>query len=201
MLYQYPLQIKFKVLALAARFSITDSTGKEIFYIEQKIFAMREAIKVFNNQTEKQQIFGIKTQKVIDFGAQYFFYNGTDEATPIGSIKEEGMRTLLKATYNILNKANEQKYQIIEINPWTRVVDALLSQLPFVGVFSGYFFNPVYHVINVATNQPVLILRKQASFLERQFGIEVVDANLSPEDETSCLLGIMMMILLQKNRG
>ena len=88
MLFQYPLQIRFKLVALSPKFSITDNSDKEIMYIEQKLFALRESIKIFNNQTEKNQIYNIKTSQVIDFGAQYYFYNGSNDTNSLCSIKQ-----------------------------------------------------------------------------------------------------------------
>jgi hypothetical protein len=201
MLYQYPLQIRFKLLALAARMTVSDASGKETLYIEQKVLAIREAIRLYNNQQEKHQVFGIKTQQIIDFGAQYSFYIGTDETSPVGSVKEEGLKTLFKASYNILDKGNAVKFIIKETNPWIKVLDYLVSQFPIVGMFAGYFFNPTYQVIHVQTNQTVMLLKKQPSFWERQFIIETIDQTLTQEDETICLLGVITMILLQKNRG
>ncbi len=201
MLHQYPLQIRFKLIALAPRFSITDSSNKEVLYIEQKVLAIREAIRVYNNQNDKNQVYGIKTPQILDFGAQYFFYTGTDEATPIGSIKQEGLKTIFKATYNILDQANNIKFTIIENDPWVRFIDFLFTQIPFLGIFAGYLFHPTYNVIDSQTNKTVMVLKKVPSFLERQFSVELIDQNISPVDEVNCLLGIIMMIQLQRSRG
>lgn len=92
MAYQYPLQIRFKLLAFAPQISVTDADGREVLYIGQKLFALRETIPVYNTQTEKKQVYGIKTRQVSDFG----FYNRADEVTPKGPTKEEGLKTLYR---------------------------------------------------------------------------------------------------------
>lgn len=199
MIFNYPLQIRFKLVSLSPRFSITDNSGNEIMYIEQKLMALRENIKIFNNQTEKVQIYNIKTPQILDFGAQYYFFGGMDEANPIGSIKQEGLKTITKATYNIFDKLNNLKFTITETDPWIRLVDFLFSQIPLLGLFSGYFFHPSYDI--KTANQIVMKITKEPSFFERQFRIEIIDQNLIQEDEISCLLGLIMMIQLQKNRA
>jgi hypothetical protein len=201
MLYQYPLDVRFKLLALAAKISIKDASKNEVMYIEQNLFAFKEAVRIYNNSIEKKQVYLIKAKQVIDFGAEYVFYKGADETTSMGSVKEEGLRSIFKATYHLLDTSGQEKYTIKEENEWTKIIDGILSQIPIVGIFAGYFFNPVYNVIHAQTKQPVIILRKVPSFWERQFRIEIVDQNLSQEDETSCLLGLIMMVHLQKNRG
>lgn len=201
MLFQYPLQIRFKLAALTSRFSIADNTNKEIMYIEQKVLALREAVRVYNNQNDKEQIFGIKTNQMLDFSARYFFYTGADETSPIGSIKEEGLKTIFKATYNLFDRDNILKFTIKETDPWIRLVDFLFSQIPILGLFAGYVFHPSYDVINTQTNQKTITLKKLSSFWERQFSIEVIDQSLNPNDEFICLLGIIMMIQLQRGRA
>ena len=201
MIFNYPLQIRFKLVSLSPRFSVTDSSGNEIMYIEQKLMALRESIKIFNNQTEKEQIYNIKTPQIIDFNAQYFFHKGSDESTLLGSIKQEGLKTITKATYNIFDKLNSLKFTVTETDPWIRLVDFLFSQIPILGWFSGYVFHPSYDVTSKETNQNVMTIAKEASFFERQFRIEIVDHNLNPEDEINCLLGLILMIQLQKGRA
>lgn len=201
MLFQYPLQIRFKLIALSPKFSITDKSNNEIMYIEQKLMAIRENIKIFNNQTEKNQVYNIKTPQIIDFGAQYYFYNGTDQTTPLGSIKQEGLKTITKATYHIFDKLNNLKFTLTETDPWVRLIDFLFTQIPILGMFSGYLFHPTYDVKLKETGQVVMKLTKEPSFFERQFRIDVLDTNITPENEISCLLGIIMMIQLQKGRA
>lgn len=201
MVYQYPLQVQFKILAFAPQMSLTDATGREIMYSEQKVFALREAIKIYNNQQEKKQIYGIKTQQVIDFGAQYYFYKSTDETSSFGSIKEEGFRSLFKATYTIFDKSDNPIFTISETNPWVSVVDSLINMIPYAGFLTGYFLNPSYQVMEAQSKKVTMILKKTPSFWERQFRIDIVDKKLSEENEIMCLLGIVMMVQLQKERG
>jgi hypothetical protein len=201
MQYSYPLKLRFKLMALAPRISLTDSVGNEVMYIQQKAFALREAIRIYNNEQEKSQIYGIKTNQIIDFGAQYFFYLGADETSPTGSIKEQGLKTLFKATYTIFDRHNNPKFVIKETNAWVKVGDYILSQIPLLGLLTGHFFNPSYQVTNLATNQAVMLLKKEPSFFERQFSISVQDQSLPPEDEIGALLGLIMMVLLQRGRG
>lgn len=201
MLYNYPLQVRAKVLAIAPQISVIDASGMEILYIEQKIFALREAVKIYNNQKEKKQIYSIKTKQIIDFGAQYYFYKNSDEASAFGSIKEKGLRSLFKATYVIYDKSGTELFTISETNPWISLTDSVLSMIPYAGFLTGYFLHPSYEIIDILTNKKVITLKKEASFFERQFRIDAVDNNLSSEMEIMSLLGILMMIQLQKNRG
>ena len=88
---------------------------------------------------------------------------------------------------------------IQEENGWVKVLDALLGEIPILGMFTGYFFNPSY---SVARPDGTLVarLKKQASFFGRKFSVEQV-APFEQGEEQRVVLGLMMMILLERRRG
>ena len=49
MSYKYPLNLSFKLIVLAPQISVKDANGKEIFYVKQKVFALKEAVKIFSD--------------------------------------------------------------------------------------------------------------------------------------------------------
>lgn len=197
----YPLHLRFRILTIGNQIYLTDSADKEIIYIEQKIFALRESVKVYNNRDEKKQIYGIKTKKVIDFGAEYFFFQGEDETKVLGSLKEEGLKSILKASYIIRDSNGKDALKITEKNPWVKLFDLLFSLIPYADFLTGYIFHPVYEVTDLSTNHVVMTFRKEASFWERQFIIDEPVGTISKENETNTILGIIMLLLLQRNRG
>ena len=54
------------------------------------------------------------------------------------------MRSIFKANYEIHDAADQQVMKIHEENGWIKVSDALVGELPVVGMFTGYMFNPAY---------------------------------------------------------
>ncbi|HEY9807333.1 MAG TPA: hypothetical protein V6D04_12240, partial [Candidatus Obscuribacterales bacterium] len=90
-------------------------------------------------------------------------------------------------------------FTISEQNPWIKVMDALFAEIPVVGLFTGYVFNPSY-VVKRASGNPVMYLEKQPAFLSRIFTIKQVD-QLSDSEESQVLLSLVMMILLERSRG
>jgi hypothetical protein len=88
---------------------------------------------------------------------------------------------------------------IQEENPWIKMADALLSEIPILGIFSGYFFHPVYQVTR-ADGTPVMRMTKQPAFFEGKFSVEKLGA-LNETEEQRVLLSLMMAILLERSRG
>lgn len=196
---QYPLSINFKLLALAPRMIVRDAAGKDVFFVSQKVLALKEDVRIFQDESKSRQLFQINADRVIDFSAQYHIKNSETGQT-IGSVKHKGMRSIWKATYLIFNAAGEQVYTIQEDNPWAKVGDALLSEVPILGMFSGYMFHPKYSAKDMNGNS-VMRLDKKPSFFERSYAVEKLDSSLDNASEELILMSYMMMIQLERSRG
>jgi uncharacterized protein YxjI len=192
----YPLQVSFKLLAIAQQLSITDAQGNLISYVKQKAFKLKEAVTVFADVEQTRPLYMINADKVLDFSARYRFTDANGQ--PIGSVKRQGMKSIWKARYDILD-GETPVMMISEENGWIKVFDALLGEVPIVGMFTGYFFHPAYKVTH--TNGAVLMrLVKQPAFFEGKFVIEK-HVDMPPIEETRALLSLIMMILLERRRG
>jgi hypothetical protein len=192
----YPLQLSFKILAIARQLSVTDATGRLVFYVKQKAFKLKESVTVFADAEQTIPLYTINADRVLDFSASYQF---TDRyGAPIGSVRRKGMRSLWKAHYEIVD-GDAPALTIQEANPWIKVLDGLLSEVPIIGMFTGYFFHPAYIV--VGQDQTALMrLEKQPAFLEGKYSIEKL-APLSERDEMRVLLSLLMAVLLERSRG
>jgi uncharacterized protein YxjI len=193
---QYPLGLNFKIMALAPQISVTDASGQQVFYVKQKLFKLKEAVTVFADAAQTRPLYTINADRIIDFSAQYHF---TDlMGMPLGSVKRDGMKSLWRSRFNILN-GSSPNLVIREENPWIKVVDGLVGQIPVVGMFSGYLLHPAY-LVSREDNTGVMRLVKMPAFFEGKFRIDKL-AELSQAEETRILLSLLMMVLLERSRG
>lgn len=198
----YPLEIKFKLIALASQFWVTDARGGVQMYVKQKAFKLKEDIRVFSDERQENLLYQIKANKIIDFSASYkvMAADGRSEGVrELGVVRRRGMRSIFKATYEVC-RGDTPIMIIQESNAWIKVMDALLQQIPILGMFAGYFFNPTYDLKASEEAPPVLKAVKQPAFFESKFSIERV-ADIAPEDEELCLMGLVVMLLLERARG
>ena len=193
---QYPLELTFKLWSLSPQLTVQDATGTPIFCIRQKMFKLKEAIGVFADLQRTQLRYEIKADRIIDFSARYNFFDNIGKN--IGAVKRHGLKSLWRARYDIYNE-DQVIFTISEKNPWVKVMDTLFAELPVVGLFTGYVFNPVYLVTRPDGNT-VMSLEKRPAFLSRIFTIKQVD-QLSEHEQTQILLSLVMMLLLERNRG
>jgi hypothetical protein len=197
---QYPLHITFKIWTLSPnRVSVTDNEGKLLFVMRQKAFRLKEAIIVYGDEQLSKPLYEIRADRIIDFSARYNFSD--TKGTDLGGVKRQGMRSLWSAKYDIFDRlaATTSMMTIQEDDPWIKVLDALFSEIPIVGLFTGYVFNPTYTLAR-AGGMNVMKLSKIPGFLSRNFTIQKVD-QLDEQEELQAILSILMMIFLERRRG
>ena len=194
---QYPLQMTFKVMALAPQIKVVDAAGETVCYVKQKMFKLKEAVNVFADETQQQKLCEIKADRIIDWSANYHFYDSQGET--FGALRRKGMRSLWKAHYLLLDESDTQIATMTEENPMSKIADGLFGEIPVLGLFTGYLFHPKYLMAN-SSGQPQLRLMKQPAFLEGKYRIDKL-VELDPVDELRALMGFLMMTLLERTRG
>ena len=192
----YPITLSFKLLAIASQIYVTDGSGQMIGYVKQKLFKLKEAITMFADESQTQPLYEIKADRMLDFSANYHFSD--PRGNQFGSIKRQGMRSLWSAHYDI-SVGNAPAFVVREANPWVKVMDSLIGEIPVLGMFTGYLFHPAF-VVTRPNGEAVMRLEKQPAFFEGRFVIEK-HAHLNEQEEVCALLGLMMVVLLERARG
>ena len=194
----YPLDFKFKITTFSSDFNITDKNGNYVAYVRQKIFKLKDDVIVFNDESKSQELFQIKANQWMYFNASYSITDLVQEKN-FGRLARKGMRSLWKSQYNILDENDQPKYQINEDNAWTKVLDGFVSEIPLVGMFTGYFLNPSYTVVD-NSGKEIFRLKKMPSLIGRRFQLDRL-YDLADEDESLIVLSFLMMVLLERARG
>lgn len=192
----YPLTLTFKLLAIARQLSLRDSGGHLICYVKQRAFKLKEAVTVFADESQTTPLYTMAADRVLDFSAQYHFADASGRR--LGSLKRQGMRSLWKARYDV-QPAGGRPMTIQEANPWAKVLDSVVGEVPLVGMFTGYFFHPAY-ILAGPGGEPLLRLEKQPAFFEGRFKVDKL-GQIGGDEETVGLLSLVMVILLERRRG
>lgn len=194
----YPLSISFKVMALSSQATVTDANGRVLIYTKQKMFKFREHVEIFTEKSKSVLLAEIKANKVIDWSARYNFTEA--DGAEIGSVGRKGWRSMWKAHYECFNPGDAvPDFSIREANPWAKVADGFLGEIPIIGMFTGYFFHPSF-VATRTDGAPAMKITKQAAMWEGKFSIEKL-GELSAREELNLILSFMMLILLERKRG
>ncbi len=192
----YPLDLSFKIATIGTRVRVVDAAGRQVAYVRKKKFKLKEDVRVYEDEDQRDLLFRIKADRVVDFGANYAI--SAPDGRPLGAVRQQGVRSLWKSSYSISDARYEEVGLIHEENPWIKVLDSLAEAIPFADALGGLFFNPAYQAELYGGD--VLRMQKQPSVLESSFRIEKL-ADFSEDEEDLLLAGIVMMVLLERDRG
>lgn len=192
----YPLQLSFKLLALAPQIYVRDAAGQLRMYVKQKLLKLKEQVTVFADEAQTVPLYHIKADRVIDFNARYDIT--APDGRSLGSVRRRGRRSLWRANYEIM-RGEEVVFVLKETNPWAKVGDALFGEIPVIGIFAGYVFHPHYTVQGPDGGE-VLHVAKQNAMFEGKYQIDRT-RQVAAEDEGLAVLGVLMMLLLERQRG
>lgn len=98
--------LKRQVFALTGKFRYYDPMGNLIMFSEQKMFKLREDIRVYADEEKMQEVLMIQARQIIDFSAAY---DVIDSATgeKAGTLRRKGFKSILRDEWEVLD-ANER---------------------------------------------------------------------------------------------
>ena len=194
----YPIAFRFKLAALASQLSAKDSAGGELFYVKQKMFKLKEKIEIYRDSSKSVLIGTLQADRVIDFSPLLVLRDA--QGAEIGTIKRQGRVSIWKATYDI-SLAGQPFAQVKELNPWAKLFDALMSEIPILGLFTGYVFHPRYGI--TAPNGTLLgELEKLAGFFESNYQLSGTElSTLDEVKQSNFQLLMMAAVLRERMRG
>ena len=192
----YPLDLRFKIATIGTRVSVNDATGQLVSYVRKKKFRLKEDVGVYADENQSRLLFRIKADRVLDFGASYSVVDSNSK--PLGAVRQEGVRSMWKSSYVLSDPAGTSVGLIHEENPWIKVADSLMESIPLGDSLGGLFLNPSY--LAELGDRTVLRLKKEKSVFEGRFTVEKL-GDFTEEEEELLLASLIMMVLLERDRG
>ena len=98
---QYTL--KKQVLALTGILRVFNTNGKLVVYCHQKMFKLKEDIRVYSDESKTLELLNIKARQVLDFSAYYDVFDSL-YGTKIGALRRKGLRSILKDEWEIFDR-------------------------------------------------------------------------------------------------
>jgi hypothetical protein len=193
---EFPLDLRFKLLAIASQLTVTDARGQPVYYVKQKAFKLKEAVTIFADEAQTRPLYAINADRILDVSARYRITDpGGNE---LAVIQRQGMRSIWRAHYQV-EQGGRVAFVIREENPWIKVADAIVGGIPIVSIFAGYLFQPAYLVSRAEGEPPILRVVKRPALFEGRFRIDAMRP--SSESLDAALLSVVMMVLLERARG
>ncbi|HMV97548.1 MAG TPA: hypothetical protein PKE48_14705 [Anaerolineales bacterium] len=120
--------LKRQVFALAGKFRFFDPGGRLVLYSEQKMFKIREDIRVYSDESKAQEVLMIKARQIIDFSAAY---DVVDSATgqKVGAFRRKGLASIFRDEWEILDVGDNLIGKLFEDSMGMALLRRLLSNL------------------------------------------------------------------------
>jgi len=99
--HQYLL--KRQVFALTGRFRIYSPSGEMVMFSQQKMFKLREDIRVFGDEARTQELLYIQARQFLDFSASYDVYDQTAGSLKVGTLRRKGWKSMARDEWEILD--------------------------------------------------------------------------------------------------
>jgi len=94
--------LKRQVFALTGKFRVFDPSGNLLLFSEQKMFKLREDIRVYSDESKTQEVLAIKARQIIDFSAAYDVIDSTTNQK-VGALRRKGLASMLRDEWEILD--------------------------------------------------------------------------------------------------
>ncbi len=100
---QYTL--KRQAIALTGKFRIYDPSGNLVLFSEQKMFKLKEDIRVYADEAKSQEVLVIKARNIIDFSAAYDVLDAAS-GQKVGALRRKGLKSILRDEWEVLDASD-----------------------------------------------------------------------------------------------
>ena len=102
-IFQFPTYLlKRQAIALTGKFRFYDPAGRLVMFSEQKMFRLREDIRVYGDEAKSQEMLMIKARQIIDFSAAYDVIDSASNQK-VGVLRRKGWRSLVRDQWEVLD--------------------------------------------------------------------------------------------------
>lgn len=105
--------LRRQVLALTGKFRIYSPDGQLLLYSQQKMFKLKEDIRVYTDDSMGQELLLIKARQILDFSAAYDVIDSVS-STRVGVIRRKGFRSMIRDEWEILDASEQHLAVLIE---------------------------------------------------------------------------------------
>ena len=120
--------LRRQVFSLTGRFRVYDPSENLLLFSEQKMFRLREDIRVYSDESKAQEVLMIKARQIIDFSAAYDVVD-TALGQKVGALRRKGWASMLRDEWEILDASDNLIGKLVEDSMGLAMLRRFLSNL------------------------------------------------------------------------
>lgn len=105
--------LKRQVFALTGKLRFYDPQGNLVCYVEQKMFRLKEDIRVYADEQKSQEILLINARQIIDWNAAYDIHDPLS-GQKVGTLRRKGWSSMMRDEWEVLDPAEQMLGTLIE---------------------------------------------------------------------------------------
>ncbi len=110
--FQYPSYLlKRQVIALTGKLRFYSPDGQLVLFVEQKMFRLKEDLRVYSDESKAQELLLIQARQIIDWAAAYDVIDSLS-GQKIGALRRRGWASLLRDEWEVLD-SNDQPFGLL----------------------------------------------------------------------------------------
>lgn len=121
--------LKRQAIALTGKVRVYDPSGKVVLYVEQRMFKLREDIRVYSDESKTREVLVIKARSIIDFSAAYDVID-VSRNEKVGVIRRKGLRSILRDEWEVLDAQDRPLGVLLEDTPGLALLRRLIGVIP-----------------------------------------------------------------------
>src|ERR1051326_7068458 len=120
-----------KIFSLAPCFYVQDQLGNALAFLRKQVFAWKDEIRVFTDETQTLELLRIKARKIIDWGTAFDVTDSINHQK-VGALKRQGWKSVMRKEWTIMDALDQEIGRIREDSAMLafvrRFITALLPQ-------------------------------------------------------------------------
>jgi uncharacterized protein YxjI len=114
LIFQSPQYIlKRQVFALTGKLRFYDPQERLVLYVEQKMFRLREDIRVYSDESKSQEVLLIQARSIIDFNAAYDVIDSAS-GQRVGTLRRKGWQSMMRDEWEVLDASDQPVGMLFE---------------------------------------------------------------------------------------
>ncbi len=104
--------VKRQAIALTGKVRFYTTSNQLVLFSEQKMFRLREDIRVYGDESKTQELLTVKARNIVDFSAAYDVVDALS-GIKVGVLRRKGLRSILRDQWEVLD-AQDQPFAVLE---------------------------------------------------------------------------------------
>ena len=120
--------LKRQVFALTGKFRVFDPSGKLLLFSEQKMFKLKEDIRVYADEAKTQEVLAIQARQILDFSAAFDVIDSTT-GQKVGALRRKGLQSIVRDEWEVLDVNDNVRGKLFEDSMGLALLRRILTNL------------------------------------------------------------------------